>query len=243
MASCSAAGTSICPGAQDGANVDQVAQDRELHRRAAGAVAAIRQDLGRNLALDRTHGAQDDPLLGVAERDEPGDQTFQGTQPPRTAQLPCRGPLEMAQLRREAHQYRAAQQPIGLPARDLVEMHDPAVDPCRQDVGAPRDGMPGGVVGEPTLHQRAHRVLGAAAEAQHIGDPGKAVPFREPVPSRLGRKPHRHRIAHGLAGEVDLAAEDHRAALGVSRPALANPKAQISRRPADQRVAIKRAGR
>ena len=230
-------------GAQRGPDVDEIAQHIELHRRVARAMAAIRQHLRRQLVLDRAQRPHD-ALLAAAEGDKTGDQPLERAQPRRAGKLPRRGARQMAQLPGEAHQHRPTQQPVGLAASDFVEMDEPCVDPRRQHIGAPGDGVPAGIVGQPALHQRARRILGAAADVQQIGDPGKIVPCREPVHAGVGR----NHTGTGLrtscpASVISLSVRIAAPFLASSRPALTDPQSQIRRNAADQRMAIERAPR
>jgi hypothetical protein len=102
--------------------------------------------------------------------------------------------------------------------------------------------MPSNIVGQPALHERSSGIPGAAADAQQVGDPGEAVPGREPVLPGFGREPDRHRVVYELPRQQNLAAQDRVAALGVARPTLGDTQPQIRGDAADQRVTIERAG-
>ena len=76
--------------AQHRADIDQIAQHRELDRRAARAVTAIGQDLHRQLAFDRAQRPRH-ALRRTAERDKPADQALQRAQPRRAGEFPGGG--------------------------------------------------------------------------------------------------------------------------------------------------------
>jgi hypothetical protein len=81
--------------------IDQILQHLELQRRAARQVAAIGEDLNRQLALEcfeRLRQAR----LGAAENGHTGNQALERPQPPGAGDLPRCRPREMAELGDEA---------------------------------------------------------------------------------------------------------------------------------------------
>ena len=117
IACCTAGGMSACATRKTAAQIDQVAQYPQLNRRVAAAVAAIGQDLDRQLAFERPHRPRD-PLFRAAERDRAADQPLQRAHPGRAGQLPAGGSRQVPHLGRDARQHRAAQCPVDLAAGD-----------------------------------------------------------------------------------------------------------------------------
>ncbi len=228
-------------GAKRRADVDQIAQHLELHRRAAAAMPAIGPDLLRQLALQCSQDPRD-PSVRPADRNEAAEQPLQCAQLCRAGAFPGRGAPQMAQLCRQARQHRPPQWPVGVAAGELVEMHDPGVDAGRQHVRAPADRVPCPALVEPAVDQRPGGLAGLVAGAGQIGQPAEPVPRREPFRAGGRRKPCRGGIAYQFAGEFDVAGEDRGAAFRFARPTLADTAAQILRRSADQRVTIEGAG-
>ncbi len=213
----------------------------KLHRRAARQVPAVRQYLRRDLALEHAQYAVD-PRFRPAERDHPADQPLERTQSPGPVQLPRRGPRQVPELRGKARQHRPPERAVVVAVGDLVEMHEPRIEPRRQHIRAPRQRMPSRVISQPRTDQRPRRIARARADSHQIVD---QQTHARPQSSRsgAGRKPYRGRVAHQFAGQLDIAVEDGRTALGVARPALADPGLGVRRDAADQRVSVKRPGR
>src|SRR5271169_2481481 len=124
----------------------------------------------------------------------------------------------MAQLDGEARQHCAAKGWVLIAPGEVVEMRDPGEQPCRQYVGAPSDGVPGDILGEPALYQLSPCLAGACPSGKQIRNPAEAVPLGEPFRSGRGRKPARGGVADQLAGELNLSGGDRHAPLWIARP-------------------------
>ena len=224
------AGTSTCAGAQHRAHVDQVAQ----HRRAAPT----------GCASGGRHRAGSASAARARARAAPGRSAFPGrrARPARrsapSARAAAPAPVSSQAAVRDRWRSCAARLasiarrsgPVGLAAGDLVEMHDPGEDaasPARRSARRPDASAALSASQLCTSARAASRAAGA--DADQVGEPGETVPGGEPVRPGAGRKPYRRRVAHQLAGQLDLAGEDRVAALGVARPALADPEPQIGR--------------
>ena len=166
-------------GAQRGADVDQIAQHLELHRRVAGAVSAIGQNLPLQFALQQAQGPRD-PSLRPAECHQTAEQPLQGAQLRRSGAFPGCDARQMPHLRRQAPQHGAPQRPVGVAAGEFVEMHDPGEDSRRQHIRAPTDRVPCRALAEPAVDQRAGGLARLIAGAGQIGQPAEPVPGGEP---------------------------------------------------------------
>src|SRR6516162_4354333 len=144
----------------------------------------------------------------------------------------------MAYLRDKARQYGAAQGVILVASTDFVELCNPGEDSRRHHVGAPRNVGPNGIFLQPALHQIACRVARCTARGRQVGNPVESMPGREPLRTRRRGRPARRGMADKLAGELDFAAGDRRAACRIARPSLADSDLQITWHPADQSVTI-----
>src|SRR6202008_349779 len=138
--------------------------------------------------------------------------------------------------------HRAAQRVILIASDDLVEVRDPSKDPRCQDIGAPYDAMPSGILAQPALHQIARSIARGPARGGEIGDPAKAMPGGDPLRTSRRREPTWRGIADQFSAKLDLAAGDCRATLGVARPAQTDAHPQVAGNWADQRVTIERPG-
>ena len=124
-----------------------------------------------------------------------------------------------AQLGGEARQHRAAQRRVTIAPGEIVEMGDPGEQPGRQYVGTPGDRVPGDLLGEPAPNQLARCVAGGGPGRDQIREPAEAVPGGKPIGPRRGREPARRRLAKQLAGKLDVADGERRAALRIARQA------------------------
>src|SRR5271155_1896663 len=145
----------------------------------------------------------------------------------------------MAQLDGEARQHCAARGRVLIAPGEIVEMRDPGEEPRRQHVGAPSDGVPGDILGEPALYQLACCLPGFRPSQKQTRNPAEAVPLGEPFHSGRGWKPARGGAADQLAGELDFSGGDCDAALWIARPCQAGLELEIGGNPSYQSVAIK----
>jgi len=107
--------------------IDQVLQDLQLQRRAAGQVTTIRQNLNRQLTLKCLQDFRQ-TRLSAPENRQTGNKPLECPQSSSSADLPRRCPRQMAQLRDEARQNRAAEIILLVALYDFIEMHNPSED-------------------------------------------------------------------------------------------------------------------
>ena len=226
--------------AQHGADVDQIAQ---APRAAPTGCATRWPPSGRICAgISRSSDAQRLASCASAEppsATSPAIRPFSARSRAGPVELPGSGAGEVAQLRGEARQHRAAQRrvaPRGRRSRRNARSRRRSGSPTRRSArrsGARRSSRraSSAPARAPRRGRRRRRSIRSASQPKPCQAASQSGPGR-------GRKPDRRRVAHQLAGKLDVAGE-------IAAPRCASPgqrspslQPQIRRHPADQRMAI-----
>ena len=239
MASTSSLGPWRPAAFQRDAQIAKVAQHRELHSGAALDMAAIGQELARQGAGELLQPGGQQPVM--TQRQRPQDQAFHPGEQRLAGQAARHGMGEVARLalHRLAETKLEGRIAAGGQEHGLGE---PGREPPADDVGAPGQGLPALVLGEPALEEGERHGGGRGAERHQIGQPVEAVEGDAPGLPGADGPPQGHGLADRLLREMEAAGRDLAPAGGIGGPGIDGNRPQAGLAPPEQQTIIEGTG-